>query len=91
MRDALHAQGNQPMILPAVVEHHRTPTGPLLVVVIVLALLYVAWRTGRLRRLRGLSGAARLRSELTGLRIRPLAFLPLTVLVIVAALLLILH
>ncbi|MDE3130597.1 MAG: hypothetical protein KGL16_05540 [Acidobacteriota bacterium] len=71
--------------------HHRNPTGTVLLVLLVLAVLYVAWRTGQLRRLRGLTGAARRRGELSDLRIRPLTFLPLALLAIVAALLLILH
>jgi heme A synthase len=70
---------------------HRAPGGVLLLVLIVLAILYVAWRTGRLRGLWSLARARSLRSEVRDHRISPLALLPLAVLVIVVVILLIAH
>ena len=78
-------------MLLARVSHHQTPAGPLLGVLIVLVIVYVAWRTGRLRRLRSLTGAARVRSDLKGVRVGPLAFVPLALLLIVIVLLLVTH
>ena len=76
---------------PLAAAHHTRPSGPLLVIVIIFAVLYFAWRTGRLRGLRGHAGLARMRSELRGLRVGPLTFLPLALLLIVVGLLLLAH
>ena len=76
-------------MMPAVV-HHRTPSGWILAALIGLGVLYVAWRTGRLGKLRGVvAGVPRLRNELRALKIRPLTLLPLMVLVIVVVVLLV--
>ena len=66
---------------------HRAPTGWLLVILILLALLYVGWRTGSLGKVRRSFGALRLRSELRGIRIRPIALVPTVVLLTVIVLL----
>lgn len=79
------------MRLPATAAHHTTPSGVFLVVVIVLVLLYVGWRTGRLRRLRTLAVFTRARHDLGGVRIRPLSFVPLAVLLIVIAVIVLAH
>jgi small-conductance mechanosensitive channel len=71
--------------------HHRAPGGVLLAVLILLAILYVAWRTGRLRGLWSLARSRSLRNELRDHRISPLSLLPLAVLVIVLVVLLIAH
>ena len=71
--------------------HHTAPTGWFLAFVVLLALLYVAWRTGRLRHLRSSAAAWRLRGEFRGLRVRPAALLPTVVLVIVVVVLLLDH
>ena len=71
--------------------HHRSPTGLLLVVVIALVVLYFAWRLGHVGKLRGVARIWRLRQEARGLRIRPMSFVPLLVLVIVVLVLLIGH
>jgi len=71
--------------------HHRAPGGFLLLVLIVLAILYVGWRTGRLRGLWSLTRARGLRNELRDHQISPLALLPLAVLVIVVVILLVAH
>ncbi len=52
------------MMLPALVAHHRAPSGWFLVGVVVIVLLYVGWRTGRLRRLRTLEGVTRMRGTI---------------------------
>jgi ABC-type branched-subunit amino acid transport system permease subunit len=70
---------------------HQTPTGWFLALLIVLAVLYVALRTGRLGKLRTAVRDLRLRSEFRGIRIRPVALVPTVLLVIVVALLLIAH
>lgn len=77
------------MIPVAALQHHQTPGLGLILVLIVLGLLYVAWRTRRLGRLRTLFGVARMRRELHDERISPVSFLPLAVLVIVVVVLLI--
>jgi hypothetical protein len=68
---------------------HQAPTGWLLVILIVLGLLYLGWRTGRLGKLRSAAGGLRLRGELKGIRISPLALVPTALLLIAIALLLI--
>ncbi len=68
---------------------HQTPTGWLLAFLILLAVLYVAWRSGHLGRLRGAAGSLRLRGELRGVRIRPTALVPTALLLIVIAVLVI--
>ena len=70
---------------------HQTPTGWFLAILIVLALLYVGWRTGRLGKLRSGFAGLRLRSELKGIRIRPIALVPTALLVIVIILLVVNH
>jgi cytochrome oxidase Cu insertion factor (SCO1/SenC/PrrC family)/thiol-disulfide isomerase/thioredoxin len=67
---------------------HQTPTAWFLVLVILLALLYVGWRTGRLGKLRSGLGVMRLRNELRGVRVRPVALLPTALLVVVVVALL---
>ncbi|HET9094996.1 MAG TPA: hypothetical protein VFN36_07900 [Solirubrobacteraceae bacterium] len=68
-------------------HHHHPPSGPLLVAVIALAVLYVAARTGRLGRLRTGWRAARVRQEMRGVRVSPLGLVPLAVLVVVVVVL----
>lgn len=72
-------------------SHHTAPTGWFLALLILLALIYIAWRTGRLRNVRSSIGRLRLRGELRGVRIRPMALLPLALLLIVIAVLVINH
>ena len=79
------------MIASALLKHHRSPTGVLLLVLIVLVVLYFAWRLGHVGKLRGAFRLARLRADTRGLRIRPMSFVPLLVLVIVVLVLLIAH
>jgi len=67
--------------------HHTTVW--FLTLLIVLALLYIGWRTGQLRKLRGALGGMRMRSELRGVRVGPFALLPTALLLIVIAILLI--
>ncbi len=81
-------------LIPAAVDHvlrHKAPTGPVFAVVIFLTLLYVAWRTGRLKGLRSTASALRTRGALEGVKVRPLALLPTLLLVIVVVVLLIAH
>ena len=81
-------------LIPAAVGHisrHQVPRGPLLAVLVVLALLYVAWRAGRLRMLGSKTTAARVRGGLRDLNVRPTALVPTLVLVIVIVVLLIAH
>lgn len=81
-------------LIPAAVghiSHHQVPKGPLLAVLVVLALLYVAWRAGRLRVLRSRPTAAGVRGGLRDLNLRLTALLPTLVLVIVIVVLLIAH
>jgi len=60
--------------------HHKLPTGVLLAVIVALLLLYIALRTGRLRKLnpRGLI-------SLRGVRVTPIALLPTALLAVVVA------
>jgi uncharacterized membrane protein YidH (DUF202 family) len=75
----------------ALTNHHHTPSGLLLFVLIVIAILYVTWRTGNLGRLRNGLRATRLRSDLRDQRISPFTLMPLALLVIVVVVLLVAH
>lgn len=79
------------MLFSAVLHHHHSPSGPELAVLIVIAILYVGWRTGRLGRLRAGARASRLRGDLREQRLSPFSFVPLALLVIVVVVLLIAH
>jgi hypothetical protein len=80
------------MMLAALAQHHRGPSGWVLGALIVLAILYFGWRRGRGRSSQNLSGRlTRLRAELPDLRIGPLTLLPLALLVIVIVILLVTH
>jgi len=68
---------------------HYAQTAVFVAVVILLALLYVGWRTGRLGKLRGAAARLRLRNEMKDVRIRPVTLLPLALLLIVIVLVLI--
>jgi uncharacterized membrane protein YidH (DUF202 family) len=82
----------QPIAFAAALEHHHhAPTGVLLVVLIMLALLYVALRTGRLGRLRGLSRARMPRIDPRRLGVSRFALVPLVILAIVVLLLVLGH
>jgi len=70
---------------------HKTAAALFLALLIVLALLYVGWRTGRLGKLRSAVGVMRLRGELRGVRVRPIALLPTALLLVVVVALLINH
>ena len=76
--------------------HHTTPAGWFLAVLVLLFALYLLWRSGRLRKLldalseRRMAGAGRgLLPE--GVHVRPVALLPLALLLIVIAVLVISH
>jgi hypothetical protein len=71
--------------------HHRGATGWFLALLIVVGMLYVAWRSGALGRWWAGAGRMRLRGELKGIRIRPAALIPSLVLLIVVVLLLTEH
>jgi cytochrome oxidase Cu insertion factor (SCO1/SenC/PrrC family)/thiol-disulfide isomerase/thioredoxin len=73
------------------VTHHKNPTGWFLAALILLALLYVGWRSGAIRKLLAAVGRARLRGELKGVRIRPIALLPTLLLLIIVVALVINH
>jgi hypothetical protein len=75
----------------ALTNHHHTPSGLLLFVLIVIAIVYVAWRTGNLGRLRIGGRATRLRADLRDQRISPFTLMPLVLLVILIIVLLIAH
>ena len=79
------------LVVASHLSGHETPTGWLLVLLVLLALLYLGWRTGRLGKLRSLLGGLKLRSDLKGVRIRPIALVPTVLLVIVVVLLAISH
>jgi cytochrome c biogenesis protein CcmG/thiol:disulfide interchange protein DsbE len=66
-----------------ITNHHKTPTGWFLALIIFLAVLYVGWRTGRLGKVRGAVRVRLLRNELRDVRIRPVALLPSLLLVVV--------
>jgi len=68
---------------------HQTPSGWFLVLLIAVVLLYIAMRSGRLRRAWNAVGAWKLRGGLRGVRVSPLALLPTLLLLIVIAWLLI--
>jgi len=70
-------------------NHHQTPTAWFVALLILLLLVYVGWRSGRLRRLRGVVGVMRVRSELRGVRVRPVALLPTVLLAVVVVALLV--
>ncbi len=68
---------------------HRAPTGWPLVLPIAVAVLYFAWRTKRLGKLRTAARGLMLRNELRGIRISPLALVPTALLLIVIVVLVI--
>ncbi len=70
-------------------RHHHTSGGVVLIAVIVLAVLYVGWRSGLLGRLWAGVRSSSLRGELREHRISPFTLLPLALLVIVVVVLLI--
>jgi hypothetical protein len=77
-------------------KNHATPAGWFLAVVVLLVLLYVLWRSGRLRRLIDAIGEHRTAGAGRGLlpegvHVRPVALLPLALLLIVIAVLVISH
>jgi hypothetical protein len=76
--------------------HHATPAGWFLGVVVLLVGLYILWRSGRLRRLLDAIGERRGAGSGRGLlpdgvHVRPVALLPLALLLIVIVLLAISH
>lgn len=71
--------------------HHRAPSGWLLLVIVLLVLLYVAFRTGRLGKLSNALRDGRVRGPKRRLQVSPLALLPTAVLVIVIVVLLLTH
>lgn len=75
----------------ALLRHHHLPNGVLLAVLIMIAILYVGWRTGRLRNLRPGRRLRLLRGDLREQRISPFSLVPLAVLVIVIVVLLVAH
>ena len=79
------------LIPTALVRHHQAPGIVLVMVIVVLGLLYVAWRTGRLRGRRPLLGVSRAREELKETRISPFTLVPLALLVIVVIVLILAH
>ena len=68
---------------------HRAPTGWLVVLPIVVAVLYAGSRTGRLAKLRTAARGIRLRNELRGMRVSPFALVPTALLLIVIVVLVI--
>jgi cytochrome oxidase Cu insertion factor (SCO1/SenC/PrrC family)/thiol-disulfide isomerase/thioredoxin len=76
---------------PTPTNHHKAPVGWFLALIIVLALLYLLWRMGHLGKLRSVTGVLRLRGELRGIRVRPVALLPTVLLLVVVVALLINH
>jgi hypothetical protein len=85
-----------PLLASAGHTRHSTPTGWLLVVLVLLVLLYFLWRTGQLRTLFTALGArtaagARRRLLPEGVQLRPIALLPMALLLIVVAVLVISH
>ena len=85
-----------PLLASAGHIRHSTPTGWFLLVLVLLALLYFLWRSGRLRTLfagvgeRRTAGARR-RLLPDGVQIRPIALLPMALLLIVVVVLVISH
>lgn len=76
--------------------HHTAPGGWFLAGLILLVVLYFLWRSGRLRKLRDAAGERKMSGARRGLlpegvRVRPVALLPLTLLLIVIAVLVIDH
>jgi hypothetical protein len=85
-----------PLLTAASHTPHTTPTGWFLAVMLLLVVLYVLWRSGRLRKLLGAVGERRAAGSRRGLlpegvHVRPIALLPLAILVIVVAALLVNH
>ena len=66
-------------------KRDHTPTGWFLALLILLPLLYVAWRSGRLGKLWARVASMRPPGQLKGSRIMPFALLPAALLAIVAA------
>ena len=82
-------------LLAATVHKHHT-TGWFLAAMVLLVLLYVLWRSGRLRKLIDAIGERRMAGPRRGLlpagvHVRPVALLPLALLLIVVAVLLVAH
>ncbi len=70
------------------IHRHAAPSGWFLVLLVVLGLLYVAWRSGRLRNIRWpFAGGAAREWWWTGVRLRPAAFVPSILLLIALAVL----
>jgi cytochrome oxidase Cu insertion factor (SCO1/SenC/PrrC family)/thiol-disulfide isomerase/thioredoxin len=66
-------------------EHHKLPSGLFLVVLVLLLVLYVGWRTGRLRKLKLRAAVPRRWSLPEGVKVRPIALLPVALLLVVVA------
>jgi hypothetical protein len=86
-----------PVLASTLHTHHATPGGWFLAVVVLLVVLYLLWRSGRLRKLldaigeRRTAGATGRRLLPEGVHVRPVALLPLALLLIVVAVLVISH
>jgi cytochrome c biogenesis protein CcmG/thiol:disulfide interchange protein DsbE len=96
-RSGTAAAASQSTASSSSTSRHKVPTGLLLVVIVVLLLLYVGWRSGALKGLRGrmaLALAKRSAGESRArrpLRVRPIALLPTLLLAIVVVALVINH
>lgn len=79
------------VIAATAAHHHRTPNALVVVVVVAFALLYIAWRTGRIKPLRARGRTLNWRAELRESGVSPFSFIPLALLVVVVVVLLIAH
>lgn len=73
------------------IHHHRTPNVVVVVVVVALVLVYIGWRTGRIKPLHARNRTLNWRAELRESGVSPFSFIPLAVLVIVVVVLLVEH
>lgn len=69
----------------------QTASSAVFIAIMLLAVIYIAWRAGWLRSRRGGSRLRAWRADLRDLEVKPLALMPMLILVVVVVILLVAH